>query len=351
MLAEWLELSLGQGLEPGSKDTTTKGAARGQVAGGHYRLLGPGLLELSPSRSDAVSEDQPGDKPKEKAPACVISVGIHGNETAPIELLGATLARLEAGLLRLGAPVLMILGNLPAIRDGTRFVETNLNRLFRRDLETTGAEAERARLLMHEVDAFFARHAHHPRLHYDLHTAIRDSRYPRFVVDPFADTQTHYRQWQWLAGAGIQAVLHQHTHSWTFSHYSKHYHAAQAFTLELGRALPFGENDLAPLAPMGKLLDALLEGRDPQSASLDTLDFFQVEHELMRHCEDFRLCFADDTPNFSEFTPGTCLAEDAEAGDFVVGDTPLRVVFPNAKVELGARAALLVKSASLPDRA
>jgi succinylglutamate desuccinylase len=350
MLAEWLELGLAHGLKDGSEGTAQdQEKSRGQVCGGHYRLLGPGVLELSPAHSDATSEEKPEDKRKDEAPACVISVGIHGNETAPIELLGESLARLEAGLLRLGAPVLVILGNLTAIRVGVRFVETNLNRLFRRDLDASSDEADRARTLMGEVDAFFARHASRPRLHYDLHTAIRDSRYPRFVVNPFAETRTHYRQWQWLAGAGIQAVLHQHIHSWTFSHYSKHYHGAQAFTLELGRALPFGENDLAPLAPMGKLLDALLEGREPERAPLDALAFFQVEHELMRHSEDFRLCFAEDTPNFSEFAPGTRLAEDAKAGDFVVGDTPLRVVFPNAGVELGARAALLVSPAPLPE--
>ncbi len=73
----------------------------------------------------------------------VLSVGIHGNETAPIELLGASLARLEAGLLRLGSPVLVILGNLEAIRAGTRFVNTNLNRLFRRDLGEDGMEPDR----------------------------------------------------------------------------------------------------------------------------------------------------------------------------------------------------------------
>lgn len=344
MLSEWLERSLGQDLS-GDSEATLQGESRGQIAGGHYRLLGPGLLELLPDQATAAAEQDAEYQP----PACVISVGIHGNETAPIDLIGATLARLEAGLLRLGAPVLVILGNLAAIRAGTRFVETNLNRLFQRDLDSAGDEADRTRTLMAAVDAFYERHATRPRLHYDLHTAIRDSRYPRFVVDPFADTQTQYRQWQWLAGAGIQAALHQHTHSWTFSHYSKHYHGAQAFTLELGRALPFGENDLAPLAPMGELLDALVEGREPARAPLDTLSFFQVEHELMRHSENFRLGFADDTPNFSEFAPGTCLAEDAEAGTFMVGDTPLHVVFPNANVELGARAALLVSPAPSPD--
>ncbi len=327
MLADWIELSL-EGAPPPRR--------QGPIAGGAYRLLGPGMLELCPAHC------------RDDAPAVILSLGIHGNETAPIELAGACLARLEAGLLTLGAPVLVVLGNLEAIRRAERYVTTNLNRLFRRDLDETGSEPDRARELMGAVDAFFARHEGRERLHYDLHTAIRDSRYPRFVVEPFAETATRPEQWRWLAAADIQAVLHQHRHSWTFSHYSKHYHQAQAFTLELGRALPFGHNDLAPLAPMARLLEALLEGREPPGADPARMTFFRVAHELMRRSRDFRLCFADDTPNFTAFPPGTRLAEDAEAGPFVVDGEPLYVVFPNAAVELGARAALLAHPAPPP---
>ncbi|MBA2779080.1 succinylglutamate desuccinylase [Billgrantia kenyensis] len=320
MLSEWIELSL---------EETWPESRSGRVRGGTYTPHAPGVLELTPSEC------------RETARACVLSVGIHGNETAPIELIGQCLARVEAGLLPLGAPVLILLGNLEAIRRAERYVDTNLNRLFRHDLGESGMEPDRARLLMRAVDDFFARHPEHERLHYDLHTAIRDSRYPRFVVDPFAETVTRPEQWRWLAQAGIQAVLHQHQHSWTFSHYSKHYHQAQAFTLELGRVAPFGHNDLAPLAPMARLLEALLEGREPRGGDPARMAFFRVSHEIRRHSPDFRLCFADDTPNFSEFPPGTRLAEDGEAGDVIVEETPLSVVFPNAKVELGARAALL----------
>ncbi|WP_280548046.1 MULTISPECIES: succinylglutamate desuccinylase [unclassified Halomonas] len=328
MLAEWLD----QGLEG-----RTPSRAEGRVSGGRFRLAAPGVLELAP------------DAPATGARACVLSVGVHGNETAPMELLGESLARLEAGLLRLGAPLLVILGNPEAIRRGERYVATNLNRLFRRDLDETGDEPDRARALMAAVDAFYARHPDRPRLHYDLHTAIRDSRFPRFVVEPFAETPTPPEQWRWLAAAGIQAVLHQHRHSWTFSHYAKHYHGAAAFTLELGRALPFGHNDLAPLAPMGRLLEALVEGRAPAEGDPGAMTFFRAQHELLRHGEAFRLCFPDDTPNFSEFPPGTRLAEDAVAGETRVGDTPLSVVFPNADVEIGARAALLVVPSPPPD--
>ena len=327
MLADWIEMSL-EGTIPTER--------AGRMAGGRFLFHAPGILELIP------------DTPGSDARACVLSAGIHGNETAPIELLGSCLARLEAGLLAVGAPVLVILGNLESIRRGERYVTTNLNRLFRRGLDEEGREPERARELMEALDGFFTRQAGLPRLHYDLHTAIRDSRYPRFVVEPFAETTTQPEQWAWLAAADIQAALHQHRHSWTFSHYSKHYHQAQAFTLELGRALPFGHNDLTILAPMGRLLEDLIAGRQPSQAPAAKMAFFRVAHELMRESESFRLCFADDTPNFTEFPPGTRLAEDAEAGNYVVGEQPLSVVFPNANVELGARAALLATRTEPP---
>lgn len=327
MLSQWIELSL----------TETPFIDEGRLPFGHYRSHGAGILELLPNA------------PSPQARACVFSVGVHGNETAPIELLGELLARLASGTVRLGAPLLVILGNLPAIRAGERFIATNLNRLFRREQDGSGDEAARARELMAAVDAFFARHSRLAPLHYDMHTAIRESRYPLFAVEPFADSATRGEQWRWLAAAGLQAVLHQHQHSWTFSHYAKHYHGAQAFTLELGRVAPFGHNDLATLRPMRALLESLAEGREPPGRAPESMAFFRVEHELMREAEAFRLCFPDDTPNFTEFAPGTLLAEDARAGETRVGERPLRVVFPNARVELGARAALLVTPAPPPE--
>lgn len=326
MLADWLSISL---------DPAQTTAQQGTIPGGRYCIEGAGIISLTP---DQLGED---------ARAVVLSVGIHGNETAPIELLGQCLTRLAIDANRLGTPLLVILGNPEATRRNTRFIDTNLNRLFRRDLEQQGAEANRARELMAAVDRFYHRHPRLARLHYDLHTAIRDSHYPRFVVDPFAQSPTEEQQWHWLAGAGIQAALKQHQHSWTFSHYSKHYHQAQAFTFELGKARPFGHNDLGSLTAMGALLDALIAGRSPEAGDGRELIGFQVAIEVFRESEDFRLCFADDTANFTEFGCGETVAEDASAGATVVGDTPLRVVFPNAGVELGARAALLVEPTPL----
>lgn len=327
MLDEWLTLTL-------ADDGGLGQEREGRLPGGRYRLLGAGLLELIP------------DTPAPKSRSIVISAGIHGNETAPIELLGELLAALDAGRLRVKAPMLVILGNIPAIRAQSRFVSTNLNRLFRRDLTASGDEPERARELMRAVDGFFARHPNR-RLHLDMHTAIRDSQYPRFAVVPYTEPQP-VSHWQDLAAAGLQAVLLQHQHSWTFSHYSRHYHAAEAYTLELGKVRPFGANDLAALSDMRDWLAALAEGRELPADDVGSLRFFKVAFELMRSSERFRLGFAEDVANFTEFPVGTRLAENGKDGDFVVDTAPLAVVFPNAHVELNARAALLVRPCTPP---
>lgn len=347
MLDKWLTATMDEAsasYDAPSRSPLQENPGEGRLPGGRYRIHAEGILELTPN---TVAQD---------ARSVVISAGIHGNETAPIELVGELLAALETGRLELGAPLLVILGNIPSIRAQTRFITTNLNRLFRRDLDKTGDEPARARELMRAVDDFLARHSARP-LHLDMHTAIRDSRYPRFAVVPFTETVPHTEKsseaqpssnWQSLAAAGMQAVLFQHQHSWTFSHYSRHYHGIEAYTLELGKVRPFGGNDLDALNGMRAWLAALAEGRPSTEGKVDELRFFQVAHELMRTSDDFRLAFAEDVANFTEFAVGETLAEEVEGGSFIVQDAPLSVVFPNANVELNARAALLVRPCPPP---
>ncbi|ANF57072.1 succinylglutamate desuccinylase [Halotalea alkalilenta] len=309
-------------------------AIGGALAGGAFVQHERGIFELRPTVVD------------QRAVALVISVGVHGDETAPIELLGETLSRLEAGLVRLGAPTLLLLGSPEAVVRATRYIDTNLNRLFERGREGMRPEQLRARELMTAVDRFFSAHQGRARLHLDLHTAIRESLHPRFAIEPFAATSTPAALWNALHGAGLQAGLRQHAHSWTFSHYSRHYHEAQGFTLELGRVAPFGANDLAPLRPLGAAIEAWIEGaplgldaRDGEVA----MPLYRVAREITREAEDFRFAFADDLANFSEFPPGALVGADAVQGEVRVGDRPQRVVFPNPRVELGARAGLLVE--------
>lgn len=66
---------------------TTPRVTQGKGAGFRWRWLSHGLLELTP--------DAPVDR------ALILSAGIHGNETAPVEMLDKLLSALYSGSLTL----------------------------------------------------------------------------------------------------------------------------------------------------------------------------------------------------------------------------------------------------------
>ncbi|MGL6166255.1 MAG: succinylglutamate desuccinylase, partial [Aeromonas veronii] len=115
----------------------------------------------------------------------VLSCGIHGNETAPIEICNQLLSRLLSGELSARHRVLFLFGNPAAMNLGLREVEENMNRLFSgahsKGEGLCNRERIRAMRLEQYVSRFFADPAR-PRYHYDLHTAIRGSRHEKFAV-------------------------------------------------------------------------------------------------------------------------------------------------------------------------
>src|SRR5690606_5989407 len=127
-------------------------------------------------RAPAVWEVEP------PAPAAarpvLVSAGVHGDETAPVELLCRVLDALADGALAPGAPCLFAIGNPAALRAGRRHLDHDLNRLFggRHRERPEVREAARAAALEEAVAAFCARHP--GGLHLDLHSAIRASLHP-----------------------------------------------------------------------------------------------------------------------------------------------------------------------------
>lgn len=83
---------------------TTPRVTQGKGAGFRWRWLGHGLLEFTP--------DAPVDR------ALILSAGIHGNETAPVEMLDKLLSALFSGSLMLTWRVLVVLGNPQALAAG-----------------------------------------------------------------------------------------------------------------------------------------------------------------------------------------------------------------------------------------
>src|SRR5690606_33352402 len=134
------------------------------------------------------------------------------------------------------------LGNPAGLRRGERFVGYDLNRLFGGgDPSASGPEALRAVALELQSGLFFADPTRQ-RLHYDLHTAIRGSRIEQLALRPAGAQPPSREQLARLQAAGLQALVLQNGTSTTFSAFTSQRFAAEAFTLELGQARPFGHN-------------------------------------------------------------------------------------------------------------
>jgi succinylglutamate desuccinylase len=286
----------------------------------------------------------------------VLSCGIHGNETAPIELVADLTRQILQGELQLKQRLLVLIGNPPAINAGKRELQDNLNRLFSGHHSKDGldsAERRRARLLEDCVSRFYAGGdalgSSRQRALYDLHTAIRGSQYEKFAVYPFL----HGKPWSasqlhLLKACAVTTFLLMQTPASTFSYYASNSHGAHAFTLELGKVRPFGENDMSRFAACADTLAKLISGSWQHSDDVNEADFnfFAVNRSINKQHADFTLCFARNIENFTSFAVGTVIARDG-GQDICIETEGEAVIFPNADVALGQRAMLLVKPVSV----
>ncbi|QBY06256.1 succinylglutamate desuccinylase [Thalassotalea sp. HSM 43] len=287
----------------------------------------------------------------------ILSCAVHGNETAPIEICQQLIEQIITGQLSLQQRVLFLFGNPAAINIGKRFVEENLNRLF------SGAHSDgpglcnderiRAKMLEDFVRDFFDQggsiDAGRTRLHYDLHTAIRGSKNDKFAVYPYLHGKSHNKQQlQILLACGINTILLSNAPTTTFSYFSVNEFQAHAFTVELGKVRPFGENDMTNFAACQNTLSRLLSGQDLQLKEYDDADFnlFEIFKTINRDNEEFILHFADDVPNFTDYPLDYLLATDGDK-EHRVSAHGEAIIFPNANVALGQRALLTVIPSTL----
>ncbi|AXS83196.1 succinylglutamate desuccinylase [Marinobacter sp. Arc7-DN-1] len=280
--------------------------------------------------------------------AIIVSAGVHGNETAPVEVLNELVSELINGEWELACPILLILGNPPAMVAGERFTEVNLNRLFNgahgRSEYDGLAEAARAQLL-EEACRQFAMANPQALYHYDLHTAIRPSHRERFALYPFvAGRQVPVRQCDFLLEAEVETLLLQHKAGTTFSSFSASLLKAESFTVELGKVRPFGQNDPGRFSGIRDALRRRLRGQPAPSPQppFDQLTVFEVVHEILNTGKNFRFHIPDDVANFTEYQPGTVIWEDDETS-YRVGHSPEAIVFPNPEVPVGQRVGLMIR--------
>lgn len=299
-------------------------------AGFDVRLPAPGILQLSSATHML------------RRPRLLLSVGVHGDETAPIELVAHLLYTLATTPQSLAVDLMVMVGNLAAIKQGKRFIDADLNRLFRADRGAlqSSAEATRADAIMRATSKFFAG-ADADKWHLDLHTAIRPSHYPTFAVVPagIADTRKNLLL-GWLGWAGIGAAILNNKPAGTYSAWTVAAFGAASATVELGQVSALGSNDPERFRDTRDALDSFIRtARIPADGNRP--DVFRVTQELVKHSEAFHMAVDGNTWNFTALEPGSVIATDGDIAYRVGSDTEY-IVFPNPDVRPGLRAGLMV---------
>lgn len=301
--------------------------------GVELRMLDFGVLQVKPP--------QPAEK------AMVISCAIHGNETAPIEIVSKQVSQIVTGNIEPKNNLLYILGNPESMKIAQRFVSLNMNRLFagaHKNYELTEEsrfEISRAKRLEELVEQFFNSFDDQKKLHLDLHTAIKPSYHKTFAIRPYAPTPIGAESKKLLLAMGIEAVLQHNKPSTTFSYFSVEKFNAEAYTLELGKVKPFGENNVEDFAAAITCLEQLVQEQEIADFNPDNLVEYKVVAEIIRNSEDFKFYVPDDVENFTAYPQGYLIAEDFDY-NYRVAFAEEAVVFPNTKVPVGQRVAVMV---------
>lgn len=296
--------------------------------------VAPGVLEFHP----LLKEDH-------KSPL-ILSCGIHGNETAPIEMVDDLLKEIIKGELLLKRPLQLIFGHLNAIPKQKRFLDFNLNRLFcgHHQGHPDAQESVRAAQLEKVVEDFALKYGE--GLHLDLHTAIRPSHLKRFAVYPTMDNnKPENDELILLKAMGIEGILLSGGKASTFSAYSHRELNFSSFTLELGKVEPFGQNNRLDFQETYNTLRNLIQNTSPKEiereVSSKSLKIFEVVHELIRENEAYEFHIAEDYANFTPLDEGEPLETTSQG--ILKAKARQAIVFPNSQVKIGQRSGLLVE--------
>jgi succinylglutamate desuccinylase len=311
----------------------------GQVA---ERFRAAGFVVGLPAKGILTVKATQADRAQSVARASVLlSVGVHGDETGPIEMVAHAIEALSRSPRELAVDLMLCVGNIDAIAAGKRFIDADLNRMFRAqrgDLAAT-FEAGRADAIVKATRDFFEGSGSE-RWHLDLHTAIRASRYPKFAIVPqlIAD-EARAGLIGWLGLAGIEAVIMNPASAGTYSYWSAEQHGAAASTVELGRVGTLGQNDLSQFAEASAALAGLLRGAARGTGKAPLV--FDTAQSITKLSDAFTMSFGRETENFTPLKRGEVIATDGDTVYRVQHDEEF-VVFPNPDVRVGLRAGIMV---------
>lgn len=321
-LGKLLELTLA-GREPAQKIQLT-------VDGVQMRWLSEGALEVRPPQARDNGSD------------LLLSSGIHGNETAPIELLDRLLHGIARGEIKPRARILFLFGNPEAMRRGERYLELDINRLFNgRHEKNIGPEAMRAAELEQLARSFFSL----PAVRACITTctrpfAARRSSSLRCTRGRKA-ASTHVVNWRACTPPACKRCCCRTrrrspsprlpTNSWRLRPSPWNW-------ARRGRSAQRGGGCFTP----GAAPQADHRRHRAETDSLDGMQLFAVAREVIKHSDAFLLHLPADVENFSELEKGYLLAEDVAKTRWVIEEEGARIIFPNPKVKNGLRAGILI---------
>ncbi len=282
----------------------------------------------------------------------LISSGIHGNETAPIEIVDQLCQAIIQSELDVKINLMLIIGNPAAIDFGQRFVDQNLNRLFcglYKKQEATDYEVKRAAIIEKAVTQFFASAKNNDQAelyHWDMHTAIRGSKYERFALSPYLDGRPLNQDFvSMFGGSDIQTLLLGNQPAGTFSYFTSHIFKANSATLELGKVRPFGKNESEKFLPVKSNLEKMISAQPVSKKAFSYQDYrvFRVKGEIIKLNSQFKLLLDDEVENFTSFKQGEILASDKNSHEYRVEKDQDAIVFPNNNVPVGQRMAVVIE--------
>ena len=282
-------------------------------------------------------------------PGLILSCGIHGNETTPIICLNQLRQKIQKQQLRVQRPVLLVFANLDAIDQGRRFIQHNMNRLFNLDVAPgstllTSAEYQRARQLEGCCERFSCLiQGTKPLIHLDLHSTIKPSLHPVFVLQPGQTGQYQSPLWQQLIShAKVSGWVVQTKPAHTFSQFSLNTLNAESVTLEMGH---LGSEQQHNLLPVLESFISAGSSSNNVTAVGDTcrkLASYRVYGQIIKHSDSFEFLIDETLANFSLVKKGHPIYKDQ--GNIVSAEQALACLFLNSKVAIGQRAGLLLKA-------
>ncbi|MER2493731.1 succinylglutamate desuccinylase [Catenovulum sediminis] len=313
------------------------------VDSSRIKQLAPGIIYYQPSRLCEHNDS-----------AVILSCGLHGDETAPIEILSLFLRELVSAKIKCIRPCVIIFANILAIQRGVRFIETNLNRLFALDnrehtyqtsFESVGNyETKRANLIKQQIE--FLLKDKNSLIHLDLHASIQRSRYPLFAVMPYIE-KTKARPEPSVANVissvslKVDAIIYSSQASNTFSYYTANKYAANAATVEVGSIRKFGENDDKLRNKLINHLQKLVVCRASRLSSdiIYSANYFKTSDVVVKDFNDFQFVLAKPIENFTAIKKGQVFAFD-QVKQYIASQDGF-ICFANEEVEVGERALVI----------